>query len=143
MPDFILVTGDMVQFNPAFTPAIVTVQPGVLAGTGMGTIGGKPICVQGDEAKVIVPGCPYITASHPIPGVGILSIAALGGDQIAVQTQCSKKPVLLKGSMFTAKFQVATPAQQPAPPGPPIPDASPTYSGTGMFITTNMTVKGT
>ncbi len=51
--------------------------------------------------------------------------------------------MLLKGSTFKAKFQVMTPAQQPPPgPGPPIPDATPQYSGTGSFITTNLKVKG-
>jgi hypothetical protein len=51
--------------------------------------------------------------------------------------------VLLKGSMFTAKFEVQSPAKQPPPaPGPPIPDATPQYSGQGMFITTNIKFQG-
>jgi len=51
--------------------------------------------------------------------------------------------VLLKGGNFTASFEVQSPAQQPPPgPGSPIPDATPKYSGSGMFITTNFKFQG-
>lgn len=142
MADFILTTGDLAMFNPAFGAAIVTVIPGNLTGTGKDMITKKMVCVDGDEKMVIVPGCPYMTPSHPIPGVGMLSIASLGADQKAKRTKSNNKPVLLKGSTFNAKFQVMVPAQQPTPAGP-IPDPAPQYSGTGTFMTTNMRVKGT
>ncbi|MFZ4727173.1 MAG: hypothetical protein ACOYMQ_00760, partial [Pseudanabaena sp.] len=77
MADFILTTGDLAMFNPAFGAAIVTVIPGNLMGTGKMMINKKMACIDGDEKTVMVPGCPYITASHPIPGVGMLSIASL------------------------------------------------------------------
>jgi hypothetical protein len=144
MADFILITGDKAMFNPAFGAAIVVVQPGNLVGTGKNNIGGKPTGVQGDEKKVIVPGCTYMTPQYSIQGVGTLMIESLGGDQIAKKTKSGGKAVLLKGSTFIAKFQVMVPAQQPPPgPGPPIPYATPQYIGTGNFVTTNMTVKGT
>ncbi|NER97017.1 MAG: hypothetical protein F6J86_24735 [Symploca sp. SIO1B1] len=143
MADFILVTGDKAMFNPTFGAATVVVLPGTLVGTGKDTINGKPVCVDGDEKKVIVPGCMYMTPQYSIPGVGTLSIQSLGGNQKAKKNKSGGKPVLLKGSTFKAKFQVMTPAQQPPPaPGPPIPDATPQYSGTGSFITTNLKVKG-
>lgn len=142
MSDFILITGDKAMFNPAFGQAMVTVRPGDLIGTGKGKINGKLICVDGDEKTVIVPGCPYMTPQYSIPGVGILSIQSLGGNQKATKTKSGGKPVLLKGATFTAKFQVAVPAQQPTPAGP-IPDATPQYSGTGTFMTTNFKVKAT
>jgi hypothetical protein len=50
--------------------------------------------------------------------------------------------VLLKGSTFTAKFQVTVPAQVVSGPTT-VPDATPSYSGSGQFITTNLQVKGT
>jgi hypothetical protein len=142
MADFILTTGDLAMFNPAFGPAIVTVIPGNLVGTGKGMINKKMICVDGDEKTVMVPGCPYMTPVFNIPGVGMLSISSLGADQKAKRTKSSNKPVLLKGSTFNAKFQVMVPAQQPTPGGP-VPDATPQYSGTGTFMTTNFRVKGT
>lgn len=141
MADFILVTGDTVIFNPGFGAATIVPVPGTLAGTGRSNATGKPACVDGDEKNVIVPGVTYMTPTHSIPGVGILKIDALGGDQKAKKTKSGGKAVLLKGSTFTAKLQVMVPAQQPATP--PVPDATPEYSGTGSFITTNMLVKGT
>jgi hypothetical protein len=142
MSDFILITGDKAMFNPNFGQAIVIARPGNLIGTGKAKINGKPICIDGDEKKVIVPGCSYMTAQYSIPGMGILSIQSLAGNQKAKKTKSKGKPVLLKGASFTAKFQVTVPAQQPSAPAP-IPDATPQYSGTGTFITTNLKVKGT
>ena len=136
-----LIDGDTVLFLPAFGAATVVVQPGRLAGSGRATLGGKKICVDGDESKVSVPGCVYMTAQHSIPGTGTLKIAALAGDQKAGKSKTGGKAVLLKGSQFTAKFEVQSPAQQPPPgPGSPVPDATPQYSGKGQFMPAKQTV---
>lgn len=138
MSDFILMEGDKANFLPAFGPATVVVQPGTLQGSGEASLNGKKICIDGDEKNVEVPGCTYMTPVYSIPGVGTLKIAALGADQKAKKTNSNGKPVLLRGSSFTAKFEVQGPAQQPPPGlGPPVPDATPQYSGSGTFITTN------
>jgi hypothetical protein len=143
MLDSILIEGDKALFMPNFGAAVVVVQPGDLKGSGPATIKGKKICVDGDEKKVSVPGCTYMTPQYCIPGVGTLEIEALAGNQKATKTQTGGKPVLLKGGNFTAKFSVQTPAQQPPPgPGGPIPDSTAQYSGSGMFITTNVLIKG-
>jgi len=143
MLDSILIEGDKAVFMPNFGAAAVVVQPGDLKGSGPATIQGKKICVDGDEKKVSVPGCTYMTPQYCIPGVGTLQIAALAGNQKATKTKTGGKPVLLKGGNFTARFTVQTPAQQPPPgPGSPIPDSTPQYSGNGMFITTNVLFKG-
>ena len=144
MSDFVLIDGDIANFIPAFSPAVVIVQPGTLSGSGPDTIGGKKICVDGDEASVSVPGCVYMTPQYSIPGSGTLKIDALAGDQLAQKTNTGGKAVMLKGGNFTAKFEVQSPAQQPPPgPGSPIPDSTTQYSGNGMFITTNVKTKGT
>lgn len=143
MADFILIEGDTVSFLPTFGAAIVVPQPGKLEGSGPGTLKGKKICVEGDEGKVSVAGCTYMTPQYCIPGSGTLKIDALAGDQKATKTKTGAKAVLLKGQQFTAKFEVQSPAQQPPPgPGSPIPDPTPQYSGNGMFITTNTHFKG-
>jgi Contractile injection system spike tip protein len=142
MSDYILITGDKAAFNPTFGQAIVAVRPGDLIGTGKDKINQKLVCVDGDEKKVIVPGCPYMTPQYSIPGVGILSITSLAGNQKAKKTKSGGKPVLLKGASFQAKFQVMVPAQQPSVPNP-IPDATPQYSGTGTFMSMNTKVKAT
>lgn len=144
MIDFILVEGDKAFFLPNFGPAVVVVQPGKLTGSGPATLMGKKICVDGDEKQVSVPGCTYITPQYSIPGTGTLKIAALAGNQKASKTATGGKVVLLKGTNFTAKFEVQNPAKQPPPgPGSPIPDATPQYSGQGMFVTTNTKFRGT
>ena len=144
MSDFILIEGDIANFIPIFGNAIVVVQPGELKGSGPATFNGKKVCVDGDETKVSVPGCMYIAPPYVIPGTGTLKIDSLADNQKAKKTNTGGKPVLLKGAMFTAKFEVQSPAQQP-PPGtaPPVPDATPQYSGNGTFITTNTKFQGT
>ena len=123
---------------------MVVVQPGKLQGSGPATLNGKMLCVDGDETKVSVPGCTYMTPQYSIPGTGTLKIAALAGNQKATKTNTGAKAVLLKGGNFTAKFEVQSPAQQPPPgPGSPIPDAMPQYAGNGMFITTNVKFQAT
>jgi hypothetical protein len=144
MADFILIDGDKAMFLPAFGPATVVVRPGDLKGSGPATLNGKKMCVDGDEKTVSVPGCMYMAPPYVIPGTGTLKIAALAGNQKAQKTKTGGKPVLLKGGNFTAKFEVQNPAKQPPPgPGSPIPDATPQYSGSGMFVPTNMKFQGT
>ena len=144
MPDFVLIDGDQAVFMPNFGAAVVVVQPGKLQGSGPATLNGKMLCVDGDETKVSVPGCTYMTPQYSIPGTGTLKIAALAGNQKATKTNTGAKAVLLKGGNFTAKFEVQSPAKQPPPgPGSPIPDATPQYSGSGMFVTTNVKFQAT
>lgn len=142
MSDFVLLDGDMAMFIPAFGAAIVVVRPGTLAGSGPMKSGGKAVCVDGDESSVSVPGCVYMTPQYSIPGTGTLSISALGGDQLVGKTETGGMALMLKGSTFTAKFAVQGPAMQPPPgPGPPIPDSTSEYSGSGSFVSTNAVFK--
>jgi hypothetical protein len=144
MSDLILIEGDKAMFLPTFGPAIVVVKPGDLKASGPATVNGKKICVDGDETKVSVPGCVYMTPQYSIPGTGTLKISSLAGNQKAKKTRSGNKPVLLKGESFTAKFEVQNPAKQPPTgPGSPIPDATPQYSGTGMFVSMNLKFTGT
>jgi hypothetical protein len=145
LPDFILINGDTVNFEPAFEngTVTVTVRPGKMIASGPATLNGKKLCVVGDEGNVFVPLCPYITNQHTIPGMGTLLIKELAANQKAKKTKSGSKLVILKGGNFTAEFQVVVPAQQPPPgPGSPIPDATPKYTGSGSFITTNTKFQG-
>ena len=140
MSDLILVDGDKAIFMPAFGLATVVVQPGQLKGSGPATLKGKKLCVDGDEKSVTVAGCTYIAGSYSVPGVGTLKIKSLAGDQKAKKTQSGGKAMLLKGGMFTATFEVTTPAQIPPPTSSP--DGTPQYSGQGNFNSTNQKFKG-
>ncbi|MDQ7027558.1 MAG: hypothetical protein Q9P44_18595 [Anaerolineae bacterium] len=138
--DQIIVTGDQAIFIPAFGSAIITPIPGVITGSAATTtVTKKPACVEGDEATVVVPGVMYINASYVIPGTGTLTIQKLGSDQLSQKTKIGGKKVIVKGTMFDAKFQVMVPAQMPTPGGP-VPDSVPQFSGKGQFVPSNFTV---
>jgi len=135
MSDFVIIDGDTAMFMPNFGAAIVVVQPGQITGSGPATFGGSPMCIDGDETSVEVPGCMYMTPQYSIPGTGTLKIDALASDQLATKSTTDGTALILKGGNFTAKFEVQSPAQMPPPPSTP--DATPFYSGNGNFITTN------
>lgn len=139
MSRFILVDGDIAIFMPIFGKAIVTVRPGRLKASGRSTLEGKKICIDGDEKKLSIYGCIYVSAPYIAPGIGTLKIRSLGIDQKAKKTYSGRKKVLLKGSIFIAKFQVQSPAIKPptVPLEPPTPDLIREYLGTGTFFTTN------
>lgn len=140
--DHILRTGDQVQFMPNFGAAIL-LAPAISVITGSAatvSASAMTVCVEGDEASVVLPGIPYMSGSFVTPGTCTLTIQQLAADQKSTKTKAVGKAVLLKGTMFTAKMQVMSPAMQPNPPAPPIPDPVLTNTGQGMFITTNMLV---
>lgn len=149
MEDFVIVDGDWVQFLPAFAPANVVVQMATISATrfppslaGYFTVNGKAPCVEGDEQRVMVPGCVYMTPQFSIPGTGTLKIESLSPTQFAQNTRIGGKRVILRGMQFPARFDVQMPARQPpVGPVPPIPDPMPSYRGFAMFVTTNTTKK--
>jgi Contractile injection system spike tip protein len=136
----IVVHGDLAVFVRRFGVAEVVVAPGTMVASGLPKAGAA-VCVVGDEASVMVAGCAYTTATHTIPGVGMLSIESLISSQQAEKLKSGGKPVILATGKFNAKFQVLVPAQQPAAPSP-IPDATPSYSGQGEFESNNKRANG-
>lgn len=134
--DYVLIDGDQALFQPTFGAATVVVLPGSLQASGPATLNGSKLCVAGDEASVSVKGCVYLAPPFVIPGTGSLEIACLGGDQQASSTNTGGKAPLLVGGSFTARFKVESPAQQPTAAGP-VPDSTPSYQGSGRFLTTN------
>jgi hypothetical protein len=137
MTDIIIIDSDNALFMPVFGMAVVVVRPGKLTGSGKTTVSGKKICLAGDEKKVEVLGCMYVTPQFVIPGSGTLKIAALDAGQLSKTTKDSGKKIILKGSAFTAKFEVQSPAKDSALN----PDPLSQYSGSGNFISTNIKVK--
>jgi hypothetical protein len=138
--DYILIHNDIAQFMPSFGAAIVIGRPGTIRASGASSFNSKKVCVEGDEDSVQVQGCMYTSGAFVIPGTGTLKIAALGSNQTAQHTSSGGKKMLLKGSMFQAKFEV----QSPAMDANGVPDPMPQYTGgQGQFITTNTKYKGT
>lgn len=144
MSDLILVDGDAVNFDSAFTPAVVIVKPGKLSAGGEALLNGKKVCVAGDEKNVSVPGCQYTSPPFVTkPGTGTLKIMSLTTGQIALNSKSGNKALLLKGNKFIAKFEVQEPAQFiPPTPAPVQNDPITMYMGQGSFETTNQKFKG-
>lgn len=141
MADFILIDNDQVIFFPSFGPAMVVVKPGKIPGSGPSTFQGKRTCLEGDEKKVAVSGCMYTAGPFSIPGSGTLKIEALAGDQTAHHSDSGGKKLLLRGSQFTAKFEVQSPAREP---GSSKTDPVPVHkNGRGIFVNTNSKFQGT
>ena len=134
--DLIIITGDQALFDHFFAPATVVAPPGLISGSGQLSVNSLRVCVEGDEATVVVSGAVYFTPSFPIPGAGTLTIESLGPDQRAKKGKSASRALILKGTKFSARFQVAAPAQVPVTGGT-APDPTPVYFGTGNFITTN------
>ena len=138
--DYILLDGDTALFLPNFGAAIVVPRPGTLQGSGPSKYNGKPVCVEGDEDQLQVPGCMYVSGAFSVPGTGTLKIDRLASNQVAQHTKSGGKKMLLKGGTFQAKFEV----QSPAMDSNGVPDPMNRYpGGSGQFITTNTKYKGT
>lgn len=140
MSDLVILDGDLAMFLPAFGAAVVVVRPGPITGSGPATTTGHKLCLEGDEASVSVPGCTYVAPPYVVPGIGTLEIDQLAGDQLSQASVGAGSKLILKGATFTAKFTVASPAQQPQASGP-VPDTTARYDGSGHFLTTNATVR--
>ncbi|MFJ9558593.1 hypothetical protein ACIRQQ_00935 [Streptomyces fuscichromogenes] len=141
MADFVIRTGDLLEVTiPA--PAVVPVLEAPLPLTGSSTnvtVGGMPVCLQGDELPMVL-RVPLVYTAPPftVPGTGTLTLTLLPAN-LTRRTTNGGKPLLVGGGTFTALFTVETPATQPTPAGP-VPDTVPTKPGTARFITTNASV---
>ena len=141
MNNYVIRANDLANFLPLFTGATVTVPSFPMVATSDLKAEGIPVCLDGDQALVIIPGCPYVRPPYIIPGTGIVTIKLLGVDQLSVNTTYRDRRIILLGSVFDALFIKVVPAFAPNPSGAPIPDPTPTYNGTGFFSTSNYKVK--
>ncbi len=140
MSDFVIVTGDLAVFNPAFGEAMVASPPGIITGSSRAKVGNATVCVVGDESTVIVSTATYLTPAFPTPGSGVVTIAALASDQQASRTRSALSATILVGSQFRAQFRVTAPATGP---GPSSDAPGRVYTGSGSFTTANGRTKAT
>ncbi len=113
MLDTIVVDGDLLMFEPMFGHRIVTVlAPVTIRGTGMCQIGGRRVCVVGDE-KILQINALY-NAPPFLLGQGKI-IVTLMPDQIALPVT-SGRALITKGQRFMAMFMPIQPAKMPGPP---------------------------
>ncbi|KAB8031903.1 hypothetical protein [Fluviispira multicolorata] len=103
-----------------------------ITGSGNSDVLKRKICVEGDESSVVLPGIPYNTSTHSIPGVLICKIKSLADDNISKKTfELNKKALMVGDGNVEVEYIVAVPAIQPNTP--PVPDIKPFYSGKGSF----------
>ena len=141
MADFVIRTGDLLQVTvpePAVVPALEAPVPLTGSSTDV-TVGGLPVCLQGDELPVALRE-PLVYTAPPftVPGTGTLMLTLLP-ENLTRQTTNGGKPLLIGGGTFPAVFTVETPATQPTPAGP-VPDPELEKPGTARFITGNASV---
>ncbi|MGV7961261.1 hypothetical protein QPK13_09140 [Photorhabdus tasmaniensis] len=125
----LIIDGDSLLFEPLFGNRQVTILGlATIKGSGHAQIQGKKIAIVGDEKKVQLQA-QYITPSHPIPGMGTVTIAQLDTSQ-QVNFCLSTDAVIVVGQQFTARFTPSQPANNPSA-GPDITTPS---MGKGRFI---------
>jgi uncharacterized Zn-binding protein involved in type VI secretion len=134
MADPIVITGDLAVFPTAMGVAILPPMSTAMSGTGKVKIGGKPICVDGDERTISLPVA-YTTATHAAAGSGTLTIQSLDAAQKSTRAKSGGKPVLIAKGKFIAQLMVLVPAQTTSTP--PVVDNTVKYVGQGEFQTTN------
>ncbi|PHM60367.1 hypothetical protein [Xenorhabdus ishibashii] len=130
-----IVDGDSLLFEPLFGDREVTIlEPTIIRGNGHATIQGKKMVILGDEKEVEFEA-EYITPEHPIPGMGIVTIAELDNSQ---QANFCRTPItaIVVGQQFTARFIPNILADNPET-GPDVPEPS---MGRGIFITSQYIV---
>ncbi|WP_160126111.1 hypothetical protein [Serratia sp. Z4] len=139
MGALVVATGDVVIFQPSFgNRTLLAPAQAVLAGTGRFMVNGKPGCVIGDLAKVVVPGIPYMAGNFSVPGVGMIQLVVAGPDQVAHKV-LSGTPVLIKGCECQAVFIPTAPATDPSS-GVPDPTVGVPTPGRGQFMVTQLKV---
>lgn len=130
MSDLLVIDGDALKFETSFGDNIVTPTAScVIQGSGEAEITNKKICVLGDESRVSI-AATYTRSTHPTPGTGTLTIAALAADQQAAFVTAGTV-VIVVGSHFTARFTPSSPAMDPQ--GKPDTDLN-AVTGAGTFI---------
>ncbi|MCW7760554.1 hypothetical protein [Photorhabdus luminescens] len=131
----LVVDGDNLLFEPLFGNRQVTILgPATIRGSGHAKIQGKKIVIVGDEKKVQLQA-QYITPSHPVPGMGIVTIAQLNASQ---QVNFCRTPasMIIVGQQFIARFTPTQPANNPSTG----PDVTTPSMGKGRFIASQYSV---
>lgn len=139
--DYIIITGDMIKFtwSPPTTVLTLTAPIPLQGSSSDMKVNSMAVCLEGDELPSMVsPPQPYVSPPYVIPGTGTVTLT-LNPDNKTTRSK-NGDPILIKGTPFTAEFNVASPAMQPTPAGP-VPDGAMKKTGTAEFITTNARVK--
>jgi hypothetical protein len=134
----VICDNDQIQIqidSPCLVPQLVA--PVSLVANGQSTVSDNKVCVEGDELPPSIKNVSlsYMSGSYVKPGTGTVKVTLNDDNKTSVSKDVDRK-ILLKGSSFTAEFDVQSPAMMPSATGL-VPDPMSKYSGTAQFITTN------
>lgn len=131
----VMVNGDVVQFIPQFGARTIAVFTTIIPGSGHATIGGRKVCIKGDEKNIELT-TPYISGAYTVAGMAKITIEKLDSDQLASDCSSQKALITQGKKTFKAKLEVLKPAQLPPPANTPeVITGSNKYSdGKGTFI---------
>nr|WKF60510.1 hypothetical protein HUO10_005031 [Paraburkholderia busanensis] len=129
MGALVVVDGDLLNFLPAFGQRQVTVTgPAVIRASGHALIGGKRVCVFGDERRV------RVRADYMMPGYGmgsgVITIVSLNVNQKTPRIN-DGMPLIVEGTEFIARFSPTVAAVMSGAPFSP--DSTPPSMGKGTF----------
>ncbi len=133
MTKLTILDGDQVVFLPIPGTTIIPMLQGVMKASSKAVFGGRKLCVEGDEKKVVVP-CTYLTPAFTISGTGNLTIEKLAVDQLSQKTKVGNVSIIRKGTFFKSKFQATVRAKNPVSGSD---DPVGVYFGQGQLITSN------
>lgn len=128
----VICDGDLITLSPGTcTPATVINK---VKGTGTKTTAGNKVAISGDDKSWTMRGIAYTTAAASIPGTG--NIEFTWPSESSTMTS-NDKAVMINSGTGTWKLTPTAPAKIPG--SPPVPDASPSHTGT-FTITTSQSV---
>ena len=118
MGQLIIVNGSKIIVPATFmTYTLIGAAPLTLQGTGHATVGGQPVCQEGDE-KLVTATCAYTTGAYITPGTVTITIS----EAKTAPNVSSLKPVIT-APQWKVKCTKMTPATQP-PNSTPDPSVS-------------------
>ncbi len=131
MSDFVIVDGDKLTVNFGATVIPKAQQPQPLTGSSPDFfVKSSAACRAGDEIPPTLKGpLDYTEPAYPTPGKGTLTVSP----KTTTVLKNGGLALLLKGTQFSATFQVAEPAKNPVG----VPDPNLVKQGTASYSTSN------
>ena len=118
MDQFIIVNGSKIIVPTPFLAYTLIVPPLLtITGTGQATVGGQPVCQEGDE-KLVIGMCSYTIGSYTTPGTVTITIS----EAKTAAYVSSLKPVITAPQW---KVKCTRSTQATLPPPSNLPDLSP------------------
>lgn len=116
MGQFIIVNGSKIIVPTTFLAYTLIVPPLLtITGTGQATVGGQPVCQEGDE-KLVIDSCQYTIGDFTIPGTVTITIS-----EAKTAAYVSSLEPVITAPQWKVKCTSAMQATKPPPSNAPDP----------------------